>query len=46
MFVVVIRHLVEIPAVDEMPAHGTLHEVLTLDLGDPSGGPAEGDTLG
>ena len=46
MFVVVIRHLIEIPAVDEMTASGTLHEVLAFGLRDPPGGPADGDTLG
>ena len=46
MFVVVIGHFVQIPAVDEMTASGTPHEVLALGLGDPPGGPADGDTLG
>ena len=46
MFVVVNGHLVQIPAVDEMTAGGTLHEVFELGLGDPPGGPADRDTLG
>jgi len=46
MFVVVIEHLVRIPAVDKMTAGGTLHEVFELGLGDPPGGPADRDTPG